>query len=232
MGSVPTISQPVRSRVALLIAVVAAAAFVALLGLVARHLTDGWDGVIRQLARPADVWGEWQLRADVVVEGLRPGIVGPALALFAAVHSAARRSLRPAVLVTVGGGAATALTLLVKYLVARPDPHHGELSHGGSFPSGHTMSVTVAAGLVVLLLRPAAKWAWLLPASLGGLMAVSLVVQAAHWASDVVGGALVALAVLAGVQAGGLARWARGGSLRSEDHPGGPDRVGMAGSVP
>ena len=35
-------------------------------------LLDTFDSMVRQWARPDDVWGTAQLRADLVVEGLRP----------------------------------------------------------------------------------------------------------------------------------------------------------------
>jgi membrane-associated phospholipid phosphatase len=38
-------------------------------------------------------------------------------------------------------------------------------------------------------------------------MAAALVVQAAHWATDVIGGGLVGVAVLASVAAAGVDRW-------------------------
>ena len=39
-------------------------------------------------------------------------------------------------------------------------------------------------------------WWWVLPAAAAGLMTAALVLSAAHWTSDVVGGALLALALV------------------------------------
>jgi hypothetical protein len=46
--------------------------------------------------------------------------------------------------------------------------------------------------------RPrASRWVWLIPAFGAGLMGASLLLQAAHWFTDIVGGGLLAAAVLA-----------------------------------
>ena len=68
---------------------------------------------------------------------------------------------------------------------------------------------------MTLLLRPggAGRW-WPVPLVLGTSMAVALVVQAAHWATDVIGGGLACVLVLAAVVAVDADRWAAGGQLR------------------
>jgi membrane-associated phospholipid phosphatase len=59
-----------------------------------------------------------------------------------------------------------------------------------------------------MLLGPAQRWSWWLATLLlGTLMAAALIVQAAHWATDVVGGGLVGVTVLAVLSALGLDRW-------------------------
>jgi membrane-associated phospholipid phosphatase len=114
----------------------------------------------------------------------------------------------------------TILTLGTKFALARPDPHATPFGHGGSFPSGHTVSVIVAFGLGVLLLRPGTRCGWILPAFIGCLMCWALVVVAMHWATDVVGGGLLAVAALGSARATGLGllgeriRW-REGRMRS-----------------
>ena len=74
-----------------------AAATLGLLALaLAVHLgvTEGFDAGVRQFARPNDVWGPLQRRADLVVEGLRPSVVVVLLVIFGGVVSLVRRSVR------------------------------------------------------------------------------------------------------------------------------------------
>jgi membrane-associated phospholipid phosphatase len=67
---------------------------------------------------------------------------------------------------------------------------------------------------VTLLLRPGGRWwCWLPTLLLGASMATALVVQAAHWATDVIGGGLVGVTVLATVAALGD-RWSGDGQPR------------------
>lgn len=177
------------------------------LGVAARNgWVKSWDNDVLTWVRPGDVWGPWQIRADVIVEGLRPTVVGALLAVLMLVVCGWRRSLRPAVLSGLIGAVTIALTLGSKLAVGRPDPHGSIENHGGSFPSGHTVSLAVCLGLAVILVgaarRPAA---WLLPGVAACVMAGALVVQGAHWATDVLGGALLAVAVLAGANAIGAA---------------------------
>jgi membrane-associated phospholipid phosphatase len=96
--------------------------------------------------------------------------------------------------------------------VGRPDTHGTTAdSHGGSYPSGHIIAVVVCLGLVVLMTQPRARrWVWLVPALVGGLMGVCILVQAAHWSTDVVGGGLLAVGVLTAVTASGWDRWSLG----------------------
>ncbi len=82
---------------------------------------------------------------------------------------------------------------------ARPEVLHEMLTSGASFPSGHTSGAVVVYGLLWLVLRgrlsPAARrvMAWLC----GGLVAtiaLSRILLQAHFASDVLAGALLGLA--------------------------------------
>jgi undecaprenyl-diphosphatase len=105
--------------------------------------------------------------------------------------------VRPVALALVAGAITAATTLLVKFALARPDPHLTGTT-GGSFPSGHTVSVVVCVGVAVHLLRPRAPgWVRAAPALVaGGVMGMGLVDTGAHWASDVLGGLALGLAVL------------------------------------
>lgn len=190
-----------RSRGAVLLACVATAAFVVLTLLVATGATQGLDVAARDYFRPHDEWGPLQMRVDTVVEGLKPTHVAALLALVALGTSLWRWSVRPGLYVALTGALAGAGTVAVKTLLHRTDPHHEMTSAaGGSFPSGHTLGVLVLCGLVVLLVRPRSRWwEWAPVALAGAAMAYALLVQAAHWFTDVLGGCLLAVAVLATV---------------------------------
>jgi membrane-associated phospholipid phosphatase len=166
--------------------------------LVATEVTQGLDVAVRDALRPGDEWGTTQVRVDVLVEGLKPRNVAVLLVLFGLAAALWRRSWRPAVYVAAVVVVTVVSTLAVKFALERTDPHHEMTALGGSFPSGHTASLVVGLGLVVLVLRRSARcWDWLAVAVVGAAMAFSLVVQAAHWFTDVVGGSLLAVAILA-----------------------------------
>jgi undecaprenyl-diphosphatase len=163
---------------------------------VALGLTQSLDARLRDAFRPGDVWGPLQMRVDVVVEGLKPVRTLPAFAVLVLVLAVARRSWEPLRYAAVLLAAAGLPAAVVKVALARTDPHH-ELSSVGSFPSGHTLVLVLCAGGALVLLRGAPSWwEWLAVAALGTVMAFSLLVQAAHWFTDVLGGALLASAVL------------------------------------
>jgi membrane-associated phospholipid phosphatase len=180
------------------IAAWSAVAFTALAVVVHLGLLDGLDSIVRNWARPDDIWGAAQLRADLVVEGLRPEVVAVLLAAFTLAYCAKSRSLKPAAFAGSVCVATAALTVASKIIVDRLDPHAVIGSDGGSFPSGHVIGVVVALGLVVMMVQSRTpRWKWLIPAFGGALMAACLLLQAAHWFTDIVAGALLATAILA-----------------------------------
>jgi membrane-associated phospholipid phosphatase len=155
---------------------------------------DRW---IFELARPHDEWGPSQGRWAHVVDVLSPPVVVGVLAAVTITVCLLNRTVRPAVVATGFGAGAAAVTLLVKLVVARADPHATGSGHGGSFPSGHTVGVVVCIGLAVHLLLPLARrWACATAGAAGAVMGVALVVTGAHWATDVVGGLLLGMGVL------------------------------------
>jgi membrane-associated phospholipid phosphatase len=193
------------------IVIVSAATFTTLAVIVDLGLLSTFDSIIREWARPNDVWGTAQLRADYVVEGLRPPVLAVLLALFTLVLCVIRRSMRPAVFVGGVWLITVALTVVVKMAVGRPDTHGVVENFGGSFPSGHTISVIVCIGLAVAVVqRRVGRWVWLIPALVGGLMGVALMIQAAHWSTDVMGGALLATGVLVAASTSGWRQWSHG----------------------
>jgi membrane-associated phospholipid phosphatase len=201
-------------------AIALALGFVALAILVRLGLLNTFDDRIRQLARPDDVWGTAQKRADVVVEGLRPPVLVISMAILTLVWCLIRRSVLPAVIGAAGLVLAAASTLATKLAVGRADPHGYLAQHGGSFPSGHVLTLMVSVGLAVLMVHPQGSgWILFVPAALAGaVMGGCLLLQSAHWTTDVIGGALLAGGALATVR-GGLATFGSGSrerhSLRS-----------------
>jgi membrane-associated phospholipid phosphatase len=184
------------------IALWSAGAFAALAVLVHLGLLKGLDTIVREWARPHDVWGTAQLRADLVVEGLRPVIMALLLMTFTLAYCAKRRSLRPVAFVGAVGALTVALTVGSKIIMGRLDPHGVIEANGGSFPSGHVIGVVVCLGIVIMVLQPhTGRWIWLIPAAGGVLMGACLLLQAAHWFTDIVGGALLATAILAAASA-------------------------------
>jgi membrane-associated phospholipid phosphatase len=193
-------------------------------------LLNTFDSIVREVARPHDVWGPAQIRADLVVEGLRPVVVAGLLAVFTVACCLKRRSMRPAAYVGVVCLSSVTVTVVVKLAVGRRDPHGLLALDGGSFPSGHMIGVIVCFGMFVLLaLSRAGRWRWVIPALVGGLMGASLLLQAAHWSTDVVGGALLASGVLALASAPGCLAWVHGSA--HSDHRAAGAAVSTASSL-
>jgi membrane-associated phospholipid phosphatase len=191
-----------------LIAAGSASAFAALAVAVHLGLLNALDSIVREWARPNDIWGTAQVRADIIVEGLRPVVLAGLLAAFTLAYCIKRRSLRPGAFIGTVYTATVALSVATKWAIGRPDTHGFVANNGGSFPSGHVVSVIVCLGLIALVTLPQARpWVWLVPAVGGTVMGICLVLQAAHWSTDVVGGGLIATAVLAAAAASGWSRW-------------------------
>jgi undecaprenyl-diphosphatase len=85
----------------------------------------------------------------------------------------------------------------IKALVGRHRPSGSLVAVAGdSFPSGHVITASVTAAVLVLLLvaPPRARRAWLtLAVSWSLVMALSRTYLAAHWMTDAVGGILVGM---------------------------------------
>jgi membrane-associated phospholipid phosphatase len=184
------------------------AALLALAILVRLGLSRPFDEAVRQWARPDDVWGPLQMRADVIVEGLRPTSTLLLMAGVVAAVSLVRRSTRPLLVAAATSLLMVSGTIGAKLLLHRPDPHGALSDHGGSFPSGHTATVVVCTGLVTMLVGPGGRWwSWLTTLLLGTMMGAALLLQAAHWVTDVVGGGLVGVTMLATMLALRADRW-------------------------
>jgi hypothetical protein len=96
-----------------------ASAFVALAASVRLGVLDGCDSTVRAWARSGDVWGATRMRADYVVEGLRPPILAGLLVAFTAIITVVQRSLRPATFVVGVAMLTGAVTVAAKAAVGR-----------------------------------------------------------------------------------------------------------------
>jgi hypothetical protein len=173
-------------------------ALVVLAVLVATGVTHGLDDRVRELFRPGDQWGDLQVQVDPIHEWFRPPITGGLLLLATAVAVVLRRSWWPAVCVAVTAGTAVGLAGVLGLTIDRADTHGDIGPLGGSFPSGHVVTIITAAGCVALLSRGRpGRLAWTLVGLAGGVVGWALLVQTAHWFTDVVGGVLVAVVALA-----------------------------------
>jgi undecaprenyl-diphosphatase len=190
-----------------LILVAVASLYVLLALAVHLGMLDAVDTAARNAFRPGSVWGPLQMRAQFVVEGLAPAHLVAPLVLVAATLSLVRRTLRTFAAMAFVAGPVIFVTLVTKLALARPDPYPTSFEHGESFPSGHAVSVVVAFGLAVLFIRPGTRWGWVLPAFMGALMGWALLVVGMHWATDVLGAGLLAVAALGSARAAGLAHW-------------------------
>lgn len=183
---------------------------------VAVHLRmlDHLDLAVRDASRPGGVWGPLQIRSDRLVKELQPTHVGLPLLLIVAALSIVRRSLRPIVVVAVVGTPVAVVTLGTKWVMAHSEANPAPIAHG-SFPSGHMVSIIIAFGIAVLLLRPRTRWGWGLPTVAGLVMGSALILATVHPATDVIGAGLLCVAALTGASAAGLGQWAHNRQGRS-----------------
>jgi membrane-associated phospholipid phosphatase len=168
---------------------------------VATGVTDPIDVWVREQFRPGLVWGEDQDRMTQVIVLLRPQRMVLLLMLGAAVVSAWRLTLWPLVQSALAIAATGALTLVLKFAMAREDPLGQHASLGGSFPSGHSavLLVCVATG-AMLVSCPTRWWQRSVFLLLELVLVTAMLYVALHWLTDIIGGVLVAGVVL-GVEA-------------------------------
>lgn len=220
-------TTPPRRRACLFSALAAATGYLVLTLLVAVGATQQLDDAVRERFRPDDTWGAAQTTTGPLIDALEPRRVFALLAVVALASVVRRRSWRPLAFAALVAVTAAAVTAASKYALHRTDPH-AEVFGGGSFPSGHMLADLVCLGGIVLLLRrPAPWWAWLPVVAVELAMALALLFAAAHWFTDVVGGALLGAAVLLVAATLPLRSSARQ-AVRSP----GPDRQGSAPASP
>ncbi|MEU7695990.1 phosphatase PAP2 family protein [Microbispora hainanensis] len=120
-------------------------------------------------------------------------------------RGACHLALWAATTITAGG----LLGLALKVVVARarpslPDPV--AVAPGAAFPSGHMVNATVGAGILLLLVLPLVRergrvLAWTLAVLIPSVVGFSRIALGVHWVSDVVGGLLFGVAVVAATAA-------------------------------
>lgn len=174
---------------------------------------DPVTAFVKGLTVPTEVW--------LAITSAGGGILIPIGVAVVVTLLLTRRFLAAAVFgVAIAG--ASIWTQLVKVSVGRLRPPEGALVEAGgfSFPSGHALNSTVTYGLVALLV-----WRTALPTWFRGLIVVALttlvvligasrIALGVHYPSDVVGGWLAGVAIVAAVAVstrGPSARGADGG---------------------
>ena len=175
--------------------VIAAALFAALAGRYAGGSNARWiDHRTEWLVENVTPRTRWIF---VLIEvGSPPVVVATAVLTALVCLLCGRRRL--ALLAVVGPGLTGALAVLTQPLVGRT------LDGDWAYPSGHTAGATslalVAAFVLVTLLRPQPRGAAALIAGIGGLAGVSMTILVVagdwHYATDAIGGFLVAVAAV------------------------------------
>jgi membrane protein DedA with SNARE-associated domain/membrane-associated phospholipid phosphatase len=136
-------------------------------------------------------------------------VLVPLLVVVIAVLTWRRRTWWPALLTLVVYGGAVALHVGIAAWVQRPRPPAGEWiapASGWSYPSGHAAQAWAGWGVLALLtLVYAARRRAIVPAVLAvcigvaTLVTLSRVYLGMHWTTDVLGGATMSVALLAGL---------------------------------
>ncbi len=180
------------------LAIALAAAFAVVTLLVMVGATKSFDSRTIHALRPTDLWwGDIQKQYSPWMSRFNPRRMYALLALTSLAASAWRRSLWP---IVFGAGVAlvsAALTVLVKFAFRLPDPHGYLAPTGGSYPSGHVVALVTCLGGCLLVVFPRVSWwMWLPLVAAAALLITGLLVAAAHWPSDILGGALLALALV------------------------------------
>jgi membrane-associated phospholipid phosphatase len=141
------------------------------------------------------------LLALSVVDLATPPVWVTALLIVGAVLAVRRHRWAPLVLTGAATFVLSGTVLLGKDLIGRPAPDYvGVLDAGGAYPSGHTATALICAGVVAELVAEALparrRVAWLIAAGWTLLVGVALLWLHFHWLSDVLGSLLLGALVL------------------------------------
>lgn len=189
------------------LAIASLMAFVLVATLVAVGATQALDDSIRQMFRPDDVWGTSQRVLVNFADGASPPVALSLLVVAGLAASARERAIRPLIYIVLLAGSAIAVTATAKIILDRPDLQGSSAGIGGAFPSGHMVTLIVClAGAIIVFGLQSHWWTWAPAALVASLMAVSLLNTGMHWFTDVVGGVLLAIPVIAFTLAFGDAR--------------------------
>ena len=184
------------------VGLVCAIAFVILAVVVNEEGSVGFDdpviAFVKGLPVPTDVWTAITAAGGAILIPIGIGIVVTLLAL---------RRVRTAVIYGAALAGAALATQVLKVSIGRIRPPEGAAvpAPGFSFPSGHTLNGTVTYGLIALLVWRSDLPVWVrrvVAIALGVLVfliGVSRIALGVHYPSDVVGGWLGGLAVVAAV---------------------------------
>lgn len=150
--------------------------------------------LVRPLQATSYIFHAWVFRLIVI-------------ALFAwLVYRGARRLAAWAAATITAGGL---IGLVLKVVVDRPRPDlEAPIAHapGGSFPSGHAMTATVGAAVIVMVLLPVLRGAWRAAAWTAAVLVtlasgICRIALGVHFVSDVLAGWVLGAAVVAATAA-------------------------------
>ncbi|MFE0629641.1 phosphatase PAP2 family protein [Streptomyces sp. NPDC058864] len=192
----------------------ASAAFLLLLGLVAARwgpLIAADRGIVVELHAVAVRHSGWTRLNRVLTDWVWDPLTMRLLLLAAVVWLVVRRENRQALWLVLAGTLGWVLQQAAKALVGRERPHWPDPVDSASFaafPSGHAATAALVCGalLWLLLLRLPARSPWCVAAFAVAFVSVvgvgfTRVYLGVHWPSDVLGGWLLAAAVLTGTAA-------------------------------
>jgi membrane-associated phospholipid phosphatase len=204
------------------VACVSLAAFAALTVLVTTHGVSGLDA--RAFRTADDLRAAWLDSAARAITTLGLiAVVGPAVVLGGAWLVVRGRATRAAALVA-GAGVAWLSVWVIKAIVDRPRPPAPLVQTAGqSYPSAHAANsvgwLALALALAVLIpARPVRIAAIAVGGAVTLLVGLSRIYLRAHYASDVLGGETLAVAIYA-VTALAALSWAAGAGRRLQLDP-------------